>query len=198
MFSVGIILILLNHLLIIKYSKESLKDEKYGVIDGRITKLYNDFKYFNNRVVNEKEETHGDYMCKFIYNLYKDYNIYYYNAELEGKITEDSIISGLEWMKEKGIRKVNISLSTKKYSDKLENWIKENNNLVTVFASYSNEKNTYDYPAMYKYVVGTTGIAGSPIKDNDIEYSSNYIIDMVNFEYYKGNSYLSLISMFQK
>lgn len=192
-----VLLFILNYFFIFRLSTTSLENQKYGVIDGNISTEYENVVY-NNQVLEEESKTHGDYLLKFISALYSDYTIYYYNAALDGKITDKTIIEGLEWMKDNGIKNVNISLSSKKYSEDLQNWILENKNDIKIYASYSNEKNTYDYPAMYEGVIGSTGLNDNPLKDYDISYSNYNVVDVCNLDYYKGNSYLSLISMFQK
>lgn len=49
---------------------------------------------------------------------------------------------------------VNISLSSKKYSEKLENWILEHPN-VKIYCSYNNQENTFDYPALYEMTIAS-------------------------------------------
>ena len=186
-----------NHIFLIKFSKIALDNDIYGVIDAGVTKHKDNVVYHDHILAEEKTETHGDKLIDFIDNRYSNYTIYYYNAGITGKITEQTIIEGLEWMKANGIKKVNISLSSKKYSQDLQNWIINNKDSITIYASYSNEINTYDYPAMYEGVIGSTGIETCSLKDYDMEYSTNYIVDVKNLRTYKGNSYLSLISMFQ-
>lgn len=149
--------LLMNNYIFI-FSKNPDTNDSYGVIDGNVTRLYDNVLYSSSNIVENQKQTHGDSMCEFISNFYGDYKVYYFNAQESGKITDESIILGLEWMKEKNIKKVNISLSNKVYSASLQEWITKNRKCITVYASYSNEKNTYDYPAMYKDVVGSTGV----------------------------------------
>lgn len=80
--------------------------------------------YPSNNFSNEK--THGDQLVEF--SNYRNYEgeIFYYPAvDSSGEITDKTIISGLNWMLDNGVDYVNISLSTKKYSVELENWISE-------------------------------------------------------------------------
>ena len=158
----------------------------------------NSYVYFSNDNKSISEFTHGDKLCLFIENCYKDYTILYYNAECNGKISSEGILNGLNYMKSNGIKNINISLSSKQYSTEIETWIKNNPN-ITVYASYNNAVNTYDYPAMYENVIGSTGIKNYlSLKECDITYNSLYIFNFKNFQMYKENSYLSLITMFEK
>ena len=94
---------LTNHFFIIKFSIQSLEDNKYGVIDGNITKLSDNIVYNNDSIVCEDIATLGDNITQFINNLYSNYTIYYYNASIDGEITDKTIIEGLEWMKKNEI-----------------------------------------------------------------------------------------------
>ena len=100
-------------------------------------------------------------------------------------------------MKEYGVNRINISLSSKVYSTQLQEWI-DNNPDIIVYASYNNKVNTFDYPAMYENVIAS-GEKNSKIefKKNDVKYKSKKIISIRNKQLYNGNSYLSLISMFE-
>lgn len=100
-------------------------------------------------------------------------------------------------MKNRGVKKINISLSSKIYSDDLQNWVSEHQD-IKIFASYNNKINTYDYPAMYEGVVAS-GKYNDVIKfkENDVKYNSMDIIGIFSLKKYSGNSFLSLISMFE-
>lgn len=64
-----------------------------------------------------------------------------------------------------------------------------------IYASYSNLKNSIDYPAMYKNVIGCGYAKGELNKAIDNMYKSNRIIVWNNgLAYYKGNSSLSIQS----
>lgn len=92
-------------------------------------------------------------MVKFLKDINVD-NIYYFDSRTENdKITADSIISGLEWMKSNDVKYVNISLSSKKKSEELSNWISDNKDTISVYASYNNLTQSFDYPAMYDDVI---------------------------------------------
>ncbi len=198
-FVVSIFIIILSKLPIIFYSQQSLDNNKFGIIDGNVSKMYNNISYINIDTDNCNKKTHGDYLCEFINNIYKDYHIYYYNAEINGYISDEGLLNALNWMKKKGITKINISLSSKIYSSNIQQWILNNKSSINIFASYSNKSNSYDYPAMYYGVTGSIGNYDNSvfsIKKIDKIYNSYYILDIRNFTYYKGNSYLSLVSMF--
>lgn len=94
-------------------------------------------------------------MLDFIEKV-SDVSIAYFDACDEfGKINTERIITGLEWMKENDIKYVNISLSGNRYSEELENWLEDNPD-IHVYASYNNNKNSFDYPAMYDGVIGSS------------------------------------------
>ena len=134
---------------------------------------------------------------KSIYGFAPNIKILYYNANYGGKISTESIIDGLDELKEYGVNRINISLSSKVYSTQLQEWI-DNNPDIIVYASYNNKVNTFDYPAMYENVIAS-GEKNSKIefKKNDVKYKSKKIISIRNKQLYNGNSYLSLISMFE-
>ena len=50
---------------------------------------------------------------------------------------------------------VDIGLSSRKYSKEIDEWKKKNKDKLIVYASYKNQKESSDYPAMYKYVRGS-------------------------------------------
>ena len=98
-------------------------------------------------------------------------------------------------MKEKGIKRINLSVSTCVYNQEIASWIK-NNQDIQIYASYSNLKNSIDYPAMYEDVVGSGFWEKIPYKENDVVYESNEIIICNHkIRYYNGTSYLSLYTM---
>lgn len=196
-FVVGIIIVVIISILIIN-SQFTITNKKsvnkaIGIIDGNYTKKYNNVVYNTNPKEN-LIETHGDNMINFAKELSYDVKIYYYDAtNIEGKIDSSNIILGLEYMKDKNVDIINISLSSKKYSSEIENWIKSNPE-ITVYASYNNLANTFDYPAMYEETIGV-GKRNWNIsyKEKDKIYFNNKIIILPNlFKIYEGNSYLSL------
>lgn len=193
----GIIIAIIATILIIN-SQFTITHKKnvnkaIGIIDGSYTKKYSNVVY-NTNPKEEFAETHGDSMIDFAKKLSDNVEIYYYDAtNIEGKIDSNNIILGLEYMKDKNIDIINISLSSKKYSSEIESWIKSNPE-IKVYASYNNLANTFDYPAMYEETIGV-GKRNSNIsyKEEDKVYFNNRIIILPNlFKVYEGNSYLSL------
>lgn len=187
--------IYINNNYIIKWKQVDLSGQQYGVIDDGICNKYSSIICLNPS--DEGDYAHGDEVCRFINDNYYNYKILYYNANYGGKISTESIIDGLDELKEYGVNRINISLSSKVYSTQLQEWI-DNNPDIIVYASYNNKVNTFDYPAMYENVIAS-GEKNSKIefKKNDIKYKSKKIISIRNKQLYNGNSYLSLISMFE-
>lgn len=202
---IGILIIFIAVLLIyfvsnfqIRTTVIDLQGQKFGIIDDKLSKKYAGVTVINRD--NEPKNTnksHGDQLVTFIQNNYSNYNIYYYNAEFDSKITSDSIINGLNALRDKGVDRINISLSSKIYSNEIQEWIHANED-VRVYASYNNSVNTYDYPAMYDGVIASgENQKGIKYKDIDIKYKSKKILSLNKIGIYKGNSYLSIISMLE-
>lgn len=189
-----IILINNNFLLISNTDYE----ESVGIIDGNITTFYDNVSYFENRMLFDGSETHGDKMIDFALKIQKNLDLYYFDATNElGVIDTNSIIKGLDWMLENSVTRVNISLSSKTYSMELAEWI-SNHDEIMVFASYNNRMNTNDFPAMYEGVYGSGSNSKVTYKSIDIQYSNNRImICSAPLGLYNGNSYLSILSMLQ-
>lgn len=167
-----------NHILIVYPIEKSFN---IGIIDGLLSE---DIINSNNITSIEKyydtfdttTNTHGDNLLQFIKSFAPNAKIYYYNAYTkEGNISSDSIISGLEWMKENKVDIINISLSTKICSEKLQNVISNNISEYKIYSSFNNKINSYDYPAMFENVFGV----GVPNKINlnyiDYKFKSNKI-----------------------
>lgn len=175
-------------------------DEKIGIIDGGLSKSYTSVVSIESESEkNVEHETHGDSLLEFIFQCNDNANVYYYNAEnAEGKITNDGIVNGLNWMVENSVKKVNISLSNKKKHLELEKWIDEHKNTIKVFASYNNVHNTNDYPAMFKNVYASGTDNNIDYKSIDFHYRSNRIVmchSLKRIMLYQGNSFLSVYSM---
>ena len=51
---------------------------------------------------------------------------------------------------------------------------------------------------MYEKVIGSCGGESITLKGKDVSYSSNCIINIPKFKSYKGNSFLSLITMLER
>lgn len=189
--------IYINSNYIIMLTKTDLNGEIYGIIDDSLTTEIENVTYINYDNSNRKNESHGEKLCRFANDNYKNFEIYYYNAEINGQISSENIIYGLDELKDRGVNKINISLSSKIYSDGLQNWISEHKD-IKIFASYNNKINTYDYPAMYEGVVAS-GKYNDVIKfkECDVKYNSMNIIGINSLKKYSGNSFLSLVSMFK-
>lgn len=166
-----------------------------GIIDTSLTEQY-DNVIFSGKVTNDNSRSHGDSLVSFLRDSGYNDVIYYYSAiNEENKITSQTILNGLEWMKERGVKRINLSLSTCVYNQDIASWIK-NNQDIQIYASYSNLKNSIDYPAMYEDVVGCGFLNGILYKEKDVVYESNkLIICNDKIRYYNGTSYLSLYTM---
>lgn len=192
---IGFIVIVIKNSIIITFPKA--KEQVIGIIDSSINEDIKSSIFFQSYMnsVPLKEKSHGDNLIGFAKKINKEVTIYYYDASDDrGKINTDAIIEGLEWLKKNNVTNINISLSSTHYSVELEKYIKENNNFFTIFASYNNNKSTFDYPAMYKFVtgVGTKNILEK--KDNDIYHNTSTVFIIKKpFKIYKGNSYISLL-----
>lgn len=166
---------------------------KFGIIDDGLTINSSDKIIYKGSLLDTRKKTHGDLLLDYIEK--KGYNgkIYFFSAlGKNGKISSDSIIMGLEWLKKNNIKIVNISLSSKQKSKKLQDWI-DNNKDVQIYCSYNNKDNTFDYPAMLSGVIGSGANRHIDYKDNDCKYSSNRIVLFNKGVYFfNGNSYLSI------
>jgi len=164
-----------------------------GIIDGSLSKEYKNV--ISNQQTGSPELTHGDSMIIFAKNYCPSIEIYYYNAEnAKGLVDTDSILKGLAWMLENNVGAVNISMSSTKFSEKLQAWITKNAEDIHVHASYNNLEESWDYPAMYDNVVGAGVKNRVKHKDNAVLFSSNNILLLgSHWGKYSGNSYLSLL-----
>ena len=169
----------------------------YGLIDTNLTTKYTGLVVYQTQSnIKHSKTTHGDKMVNFIKKIAPNSNIYYYDATDEnGEIKTKNIIDGLEWMINNNIKKVNISLSSKEYNETLETWLKVHRDNIQVFASYNNQLNTFDYPAMYDYVIGSGNGKKIFYKDIDQIYKSDLILINKKLKLYRGNSYLSIVTM---
>lgn len=172
-----------------------------GIIDGKSFGVYDDIVY-NKETCAERANNHGDAMIQFAKEICPKAKIFYYDAsDEEDKITDEKIIEGIEWMIDNDVQYVNISLSSKKYSDELNEIIQSNKAIVNIYSSYNNLVNSFDYPSMYENVIAS-GFKNKNItyKNNDVIYHSNKVI-VFPYDYqmkYVGNSYLSMITMLQE
>ena len=173
--------------------------EKCGVIDGCITREYKEVVYEGNIQKNSQGLSHGDMLIEFIQSYNDGLTIFYYNSEEEGKIKSENIIQGLEWMCKHNVKHVSISLSSRYYSKELDEWISAHKGELAIYASYSNEISTIDYPAQYSGVTGIGCNSKIGYKDNDVCFRSNSLlfISPNGIRIYKGNSYLTPLYMLQ-
>ena len=167
---------------------------KVGIIDGNLQKRYECITDTNIKEFNQKESHHGDEILDFLEDV-SDLDVYYFDAcDDKGKINSNKILEGLQWMKNNGVSHVDISLSSRKYSKEIEEWIKENKDNLIVYASYNNQKESSDYPAMYKYVRGS-GINKEVMDgEKDIIYKTNEIV-VNRKKKVVGNSFLSIMTL---
>ena len=195
---IGIVLILIIGCIIIYHEfnfvlfKTNFKVNSIGIIDGYLSdKDYENLDYMSS--IMEKEVTHGDMLIDYLNSRnYKGTIAYYPAVDNKGTITSEKIIEALNWMNNNGIKLINISLSTKKYDEDLNTWLDENPD-VTVFCSYSNQDNTYDYPAMYTKVIASGTSNNILYKEKDVRYHSNLIIVWnKGFHFYNGDYFLSI------
>ncbi|GEM_PF-1054780 len=177
-------------------TKSGTYKDKVGIIDKTLSTEYNAITYSNNTSFKSKKVTHGDKLVSFVRDYQDKARLYYFDASNEfGEIDTNTIIEGLVWMIYNGVKRVNISYSNSIKHTELESWIAEHEE-ITVYASYNNLLNSFDYPAMY---VGVFASGSNPkilYKKTDIKYKSNKIILLTNtIKYYHGNSFLSVMSM---
>lgn len=187
---ISCIMIINNYIVILP----NYSEVKIGVIDDSIINRYTNVIYSGNVTTNEK---HGNQLVDCLLHFAPKAKIYYYSAENNGRITSEDIIKGIEWMKNNDVQYINISLSSKEYSSKLNDIILENKGL-KIFCSFNNYENTYDYPAMYNNVYGVGLLTESNKNEIDIIYKSNRVIIMnKGINYYEGNSFISLVETFK-
>ncbi len=123
----GIVFLAISKIFYISFCDDN-KDCLIGIIDDKLTeKCANTVVYYGET---SKVASHGEKLIKYINDKGYCGDIYYYAADDDGgNIKSDAIVDGLNYMKSKGVNKVNISLSSKYYSEELANWIKENNDV---------------------------------------------------------------------
>lgn len=197
-FLVGVVVFIiytcLNNVMVI--SKTNLNNEIYGIIDDSLSKEMENVVYIKSDYNNHKTVSHGEKLCEFANDYYENFEIYYFSTEADGKIDSKNVIHGLNELINKSVKKINISLSSKIYSDDLQNWIREHKD-IKIYASYNNRINTYDYPAMYEEVIASGEYNEiTKFKEIDVKYRSQNIIGLTPLKKYSGNSFLSLVSMF--
>lgn len=187
--------LIIHNTLYIIFEKDDSYCDKIGIIDGSLCNdLTSDIIYMGDYC--GKQNSHGEKLIELVEKSGFSGTIYYYSAENQGVIRSADIVCGLEWMKEQGVKKVNISMSTKKYDKGLEEWLIDNPE-ITVFCSYNNLANSSDFPAMYPQTIASGAKNGISRKKQDKMYPSNRVIilgkDGISF--YSGNSFLSILTM---
>lgn len=184
---------------IILFSKKNNSDTSaelsMGIIDGDLS-IEHDNILNNVSMLKNGEMQHGDQILSFLEKYNKDIKVVYYDAEIDGKISTETLIAGLKWMLTHNIDNVCISLSSDFYSDTLESWINEHKNEITIYASYNNLYNSLDYPAQYTNVIGVGSDSKVIYKEKDIQCRTNNIILIdEKIHLYSGNSYLAPLQM---
>lgn len=184
-----------NNIFIVPINKNS--NRSLGIIDGSLFNKHNNITEIHSTISNVvSSKQHGDYILEFLSNVAPNISFFYYNAEIGGEITSDNIIDGLQWMADLNVDCVTISLSSKHYSEELENWISNNSDKIEIYASYNNTLNSFDYPAQYESVIGIGTFEVVNSKNINILYKSNNIIVISSgLKRYSGNSYLTPYTM---
>lgn len=173
-------------------------DEDLSMISEKKVQVY----CYNKLEPNlENQSTHGDQLMDFVESFSPNINIYYFSAydPIRGTITEEKILEGLIWMNENDVKNINISLSSKAYSENLETRLSDFENM-NIYCSYNNLANSLDYPASYNQVIGVGKINNSNKTTIKRAYSTNKILVINNFEskYFEGNSFLSLLTAIEE
>lgn len=198
---IAIIVVLITMLILAFYCNIVVKTDcktAIGIIDTDLTKCYDNIIYSSENIIAANKKTHGDLLLQFLENCQDNLQIYYFNACYDNKkINSKKIIEGLEWMSQHNVKRVNISLSSKRQNDELREWLLVHKD-IKIFASYNNRLNSADYPAMYNTVIGSGSDNRIKYKSIDIGYKSDKIITLhKGIHYYKGNSFLSVLSMLE-
>ena len=194
--TVGLLVFHVSSTYLFVSSKNCVVHEPIGIIDGSLSAAHENITLGNVETYVDTE-THGDLMLRFAGHFSVD-QLYYYDATIDGTITSETIIAGLDWMKSHGVKYVNISLSSKNYSEELNAWITANKDIVTVYASYNNIAQSADYPAMYENVIGSgTDQRFVNAEKDRLYHSSNIIVDGKFHNVFCGNSYLTIWTMLQ-
>lgn len=169
-----------------------------GIIDDSLLSRKTNVIYQGEIVSKSSSYSHGETLLKYLKD--KDFTgkIYYFSAQNQsGKIDSESLVKGLNWLKGNGVKKINISLSSKNKSELVEKWINDNPEIL-IFCSYNNQINSYDYPAMFDRVIASGSNSKIKYKENDKHYCSNKLL-IINkgIHFYNGNSYLSLETLLE-
>lgn len=191
---IAIIMVFVYHNIIIVTEGDYFDINSIGIIDDSLcVAQYDNIIYMGE--LNDDGQSHGAEILDYLKDIGYNNSIFYYSAEKNGVIDSESILEGLSWMKQVGVERINISLSSKRRNINIEEWILANPE-ITVFCSYNNKINTFDFPAKYFGTVSSGANNNMDYKENDVKYRSNRII-VINkrVRYYKGNSFLSITTM---
>ena len=167
-----------------------------GIIDDSLTRSHPNVVMQNRPSSDTSQATsHGDEMLKFVFAYAPNVGIYYFDAtNTEGVIDTEHMLEALEWMISNGVEVVVIPLSARYYSVALRDFIQANQNRLRIYASYDNRTQSFDYPAMYHYVVGV-GQTRYSYKPNDIIFRTSRIWLLHRRPmYFHGNSYLAILA----
>lgn len=169
---------------------ETYTGETIGVIDDDLCKGHNNILKYNKSGFCGGNKSHGDEIANFLMEIAPNGRVIYYSAEVDGKINSKGILDGLIWMKENNVRYVSISLSGKYYSKDIIQWLQDNRDIIC-YASYSNYKNSFDFPASYDEVIGV-GTKKDKINNKEgVYFRTNKLLIVPTLKYYEGNSFLA-------
>jgi len=167
-----------------------------GIIDDSLTMAHPNV-IMQNRPSSETSQamSHGDEMLRFVAAYTPNVRVYYFDAtNADGVIDTEHMIEALEWMLNNGVEVVAIPLSTRHYSATLRDFIQANQNKLRIYASYDNRAQSFDYPAMYPYVIGV-GQTRYSYKPNDIIFRTNRILLLQRRPmHFHGNSFLAILA----
>jgi len=167
-----------------------------GIIDGTLTRHHANITMSNRPVIAANEAmSHGDEMLRFAAAYAPNVSIYYFDAtNADGVIDTQHMIKALEWMISNGVEVIAVPLSTRHYLVELREFIEANQNKLRIYASYDNRAQSFDYPAMYHYVIGV-GQTRHSYKPNDIIFKTNRIwLLQRQPTSFHGNSYLAIFA----
>ena len=203
----------------IRYSKNygnyRGKSIKIAIIDSGVYANHNDFSinikkgynFIDNDEIMDDSNGHGTQITgiigsadnnKGVVGIAPMADIYPLKIlDNNGRSKVDKVIEALDWCIKNNINIINLSFSINVNNSNLYEKINQVTELgIIVVASYSNLKNTYDYPAMYDNVIGVKGTNKEKVYvDNDIFYAYGEKIVTTNNdgEYIRvsGNSFAS-------
>lgn len=195
--ALGIVFLLNHYFFVFNFMN---KVTKVGIIDAHFNKT-SKIELANKYIAIQYQDNHGDKLIEFAKRYSPNIKIFYYDAcDYSGNITDELIIDGLNWMIKNDVFYINLSISSKTYSSKLQKYINENKHKFFIVSSFNNRENTFDYPAMYENVYGV-GLKNKSNKDYIKKtFKSNKIVlvDDKKISFFHGNSFLSLYETINK